>query len=142
MTILPRILTNPAQTAFRSYPVVTITGPRQSGKTTLARAAFADKPYANLENPVTREFAEQDPVGFLNQFPDGAVIDEIQRVPGLLSFIQVIVDERQQNSLFPDRLLWPSLLIYAGETEQLRQGIQVLRVSSLSRHLDSLPSVP
>ena len=86
--------------AFTKYPVVTITGPRQSGKTTLARSTFTDKPYANLENPVTRQFAEEDPVAFLGQYPEGAIVDEIQRVPDLLSYIQVIVDEKRENSLF------------------------------------------
>ncbi len=89
-----------AATAFAKYPVITITGPRQSGKTTLARHTFAGKPYANLENPVTRQFAEEDPVAFLGQYPQGAIIDEIQRVPELLSYIQVIVDEKRENGLF------------------------------------------
>ncbi|NTW57529.1 MAG: AAA family ATPase, partial [Chlorobiaceae bacterium] len=70
------------------YPVVTLTGPRQSGKTTLCRSAFPEKPYSNLERPDTRDFAMTDPSGYLAQFPDGAVIDEIQRVPELLSWIQ------------------------------------------------------
>ncbi len=76
------------------YPVVTVTGPRQSGKTTLCRAVFPDKPYVNLESPDTRQFAVSDPRGFLAQFPDGAILDEIQRAPDLLSYIQPIVDER------------------------------------------------
>jgi len=75
------------------YPVVTLTGPRQSGKTTLCRQAFAGLPYANLEDAATREFAQADPRGFLAQFPDGAILDEIQRVPDILSFVQVLVDE-------------------------------------------------
>jgi len=98
--MIARILAEYAAFIFTKYPVVTITGPRQSGKTTLARATFADKPYANLENPVTRQFAQEDPLAFLNQYPEGAVIDEIQRVPDLLSYIQVIVDEKRRNSLF------------------------------------------
>ncbi len=98
--IIPRTITPYAAEAFAAYPVVTITGPRQSGKTTLARETFTDKPYVNLENPITRQFAQDDPVAFLNQYPDGAVLDEIQRVPALLSHIQVIVDEKGQNSLF------------------------------------------
>ena len=85
---------------FQRYPVVTLTGPRQSGKTTLVRELFNDKPYANLEHPGTREFAQSDPEAFLAQFPEGAVLDEIQRVPSLTSSIQVIVDERRQNGLF------------------------------------------
>ena len=98
--MIPRMLARHAAAVFAKYPVVTITGPRQSGKTTLARATFADKPYANLENPVTRQFALEDPVAFLGQYPDGAVIDEIQRAPDLLSYIQVMVDEQGRNSLF------------------------------------------
>jgi len=76
------------------YPVLTITGPRQSGKTTLCRATFPEKRYVNLESPDTRQFALSDPRGFLAQFPDGAILDEIQRAPDLLSYIQPIVDER------------------------------------------------
>lgn len=75
------------------YPVVTLTGPRQAGKTTVCRQAFAHLPYANLERPDTREFALADPSGFLAQFEHGAVLDEIQRVPALLSWIQARVDE-------------------------------------------------
>ena len=81
-------------------PVVTLTGPRQSGKTTLCRETFPDKPYANLERPDTREFARSDPLGFLRQFPDGAVLDEIQRAPELLSWIQVEVDENPAPGRF------------------------------------------
>lgn len=82
------------------YPVVTVTGPRQSGKTTLCRAVFSEKPYFNLETPDIRRFALEDPRGFLAQCPDGAVFDEIQRAPDLLSFIQGIVDERKHPGLF------------------------------------------
>lgn len=76
----------------KAYPVVTVLGPRQSGKTTLCRIAFPDKPYVNLEQPDVREFALQDPQAFLTQYPDGAVLDEIQNVPSLLSWIQVLTD--------------------------------------------------
>lgn len=88
------------QQSAEKYPVVTIVGPRQVGKTTLARMVFADKPYANLENPDVLAFALNDPKGFLEQFPQGAVLDEIQNAPRLLSYIQVIVDERRQNGMF------------------------------------------
>jgi uncharacterized protein len=77
----------------RKYPVVTVTGPRQSGKTTLCRKVFPDKPYINLEAPDTRQFAVEDARGFLNAYPDGAILDEIQRTPELLSYIQPIIDE-------------------------------------------------
>jgi len=76
----------------RWYPVVAVTGPRQSGKTTLTRATFPDKPYVSLEDVDTRGFAQTDPRGFLDQFPDGAILDEVQRVPELFSYLQGRVD--------------------------------------------------
>ncbi len=85
---------------FKQYPFVTLTGPRQSGKTTLSRAAFPDLDYVNLEAPDTREFAESDPRGFLARIGRGAILDEIQRVPDLLSYLQVRADELGRNSLF------------------------------------------
>ncbi len=85
---------------FQQYPFVTVTGPRQSGKTTLCRAAFPDLDYANLEAPDQRDFAESDPRGFLAQFDDGAIIDEVQHVPALMSYLQVIADEMGRNGLF------------------------------------------
>ena len=81
----------------RRFPIVTITGPRQSGKTTLCQMAFPEKPYVSLEALDTREFAASDPRGFLAQFPTGAVLDEVQRVPDLLSYLQVISDENRRN---------------------------------------------
>jgi len=85
---------------FGQYPFVTVTGPRQSGKTTLCRSVFADLDYANLEAPHVREFAAADPRGFLAQFRDGAVLDEVHRVPDLLSYLQVLADEERRNGLF------------------------------------------
>ena len=78
----------------KSFPVVAITGPRQAGKTTLAKAVFKGKPYVSLENPDEREFAQNDPKRFLARFPNGAVLDEVQRCPSLLSWLQGVVDER------------------------------------------------
>ena len=82
------------------YPVVTITGPRQSGKTTLCRKVFPSKPYANLEAPDVRQFALDDPRGFLAHYPDGAILDEIQRAPDLVSYLQPMVDEDQREGRF------------------------------------------
>jgi predicted AAA+ superfamily ATPase len=79
------------QRAARS-PVVVLTGPRQSGKTTLVRKVFGSLPYRNLEAPDVRERALSDPKGFLSSLPEGAVLDEIQRAPELLSYVQVDVD--------------------------------------------------
>lgn len=86
--------------AARTYPVVTVTGPRQSGKTTLVRAAFEDARYISLENPQHQEFASTDPHGFLAQFQDRVILDEAQRVPKLFSYIQGIVDEHKKNGHF------------------------------------------
>ena len=85
---------------FGQYPIVTVTGPRQAGKTTLCRSTFPQLGYANLEDHDVREFADTDPRRFLAQFPDGAVLDEIQHVPGLLSSLQVLVDEDRRNGQF------------------------------------------
>jgi len=79
---------------------VAVLGPRQSGKTTLARSAFPKKPYVSLESVDTREYAASDPRRFLKDYPSGAILDEIQRAPNLLSYIQGIVDERQQSGLY------------------------------------------
>ena len=85
---------------LRGFPIVTITGPRQSGKTTLAKAIFADKPYASLEDPDIRFFAKEDPRSFLERFPDGAVLDEVQRCPELLSYLQSRVDADGRMGLY------------------------------------------
>lgn len=85
---------------FGQYPIVTVTGPRQSGKTTLCREAFPHLAYVNLEAPDRREFAETDPRGFLARLDEGAILDEIQRVPKLLSYLQVLTDEKGRNGLF------------------------------------------
>lgn len=74
------------------FKVVAVTGPRQSGKTTLVRAIFPDKPYVTLEDPDQRIFALEDPRGFLSTFPEGAILDEVQRTPELFSYLQGVVD--------------------------------------------------
>ncbi len=82
------------------YPVVILLGPRQSGKTTLARSACPGFGYANLEDPELRRLAQEDPRAFLAQFPAPLIIDEVQRVPELLSYIQVEVDRRGETGLY------------------------------------------
>ena len=85
----------------RQYPVITITGPRQSGKTTLCKALFPKRKYFSLENIDTRDYARNDPRAFLNECQkEGAIIDEIQRVPELASYIQEIVDTKDKPGLF------------------------------------------
>lgn len=91
--MIRRTLQEHLERAAERYPVVTMTGPRQSGKTTLARTAFPDRPYVSLETPSEREFAAEDPLGFLARFEKGGILDEIQRAPGLLSYMQGMVDE-------------------------------------------------
>jgi hypothetical protein len=80
---------------LKQYPIVVVTGPRQSGKTTLVRHVCQEKEYVLLEDLDTREFAQIDPRGFLAQYPDGAIFDEVQRCPELLSYLQGIVDREQ-----------------------------------------------
>jgi len=82
------------------YPVITVTGPRQSGKTTLVKKACQQYLYVNLEKPDIRAFATEDPNGFLAQYPGSVILDEVQNVPSLLSYIQVIVDEKQKMGQF------------------------------------------
>ncbi|MBE0502986.1 MAG: ATP-binding protein [Desulfuromonadales bacterium] len=87
-------------TLLRGFPIVTLTGPRQSGKTTLARAIFVDRPYVSLEDPDIRLAAQSDPRSFLERFPDGAVLDEVQRCPELFSYLQTRVDADGRMGLF------------------------------------------
>lgn len=91
--MIERSLTPELMASAGEYPVVTVIGPRQSGKTTLVRRQFPKHAYANLENPELRTLAEQDPKAFLRRYSAPAIYDEIQRVPSLLSWIQVLVDE-------------------------------------------------
>lgn len=82
------------------YPVVTILGPRQSGKTTLAQMTFPDKPYFSMEDPDIRMAAQADPRGFLSRLEGGGILDEIQRLPELLSYLQGIVDKNKKRGRF------------------------------------------
>ena len=89
-----------ARDLWQSYPVLTVTGPRQSGKTTLVKAEFSECEYVNLEQPDVREEALSDARGFLARHPAPVIFDEIQNVPELVSYIQPEVDERGVNSLY------------------------------------------
>jgi len=93
---IERDLTPQLRKAARQFPAITLTGPRQSGKSTLCRAEFPDLPYASLEAPDIRAFAREDPRGFLAQYPAGAILDEVQRVPELPSYLQGIIDADPQ----------------------------------------------
>lgn len=92
--VVPRHLAPTLLRASTQYPIVTLTGPRQSGKTTLLRATFPRHRYASLETPEDRQFATEDPRGFLARLAVPAIVDEAQHVPDLFSYIQVLADER------------------------------------------------
>lgn len=88
-----RELSSVLEEAYRYFSVITVTGPRQSGKTTLIRNMFPHLPYYSLESLDIRSFAENDPIAFLNQNEEGMILDEVHNAPDLLSYIQGIVDE-------------------------------------------------
>jgi len=98
--MIPRQARETALRLARGFPVLAITGPRQSGKTTLARSGFADRAYVTLEDPDQRDQALMDPRGFLARFPEGAVLDEVQRAPDLVSYLQGLVDTRRRMGDF------------------------------------------
>jgi predicted AAA+ superfamily ATPase len=100
VTYIPRNAESRLQHFASGYPVVVVTGPRQSGKSTLVRHAFPEHRYVSLEDLDQREFADTDPRGFLSQFSEGAILDEAQRCPALFSYLQTRVDERQQPGEF------------------------------------------
>src|SRR6202012_2091045 len=95
--MLARQLFNKAKELLSKFPIVAINGPRQSGKTTFARNLCPDYQYVNLELPDERQFALEDPRGFLNTYKGGVIIDEAQYAPQLFSYLQAVTDERKQN---------------------------------------------
>lgn len=131
----------------RKYPVITLTGPRQAGKTTLVQMVFPDYSYCNLEHPEIRELARSDPKALLNNYRAPVIFDEIQRVPQLLSYIQVMVDSRPKkgsfiltgsNQLSLDEAISQSL---AGRTALLRLlplSIKELNDAGISYNRDKL----
>ena len=95
--MIKRDLTPKIIELLKKFPIVAITGPRQSGKTTLSKFIRPYYKYVNLENLSDREFAKTDPIGFLQTYRNGVIIDEIQNVPSLFSYLQIVTDERNIN---------------------------------------------
>jgi predicted AAA+ superfamily ATPase len=129
--------------AARQYPVLTVVGPRQSGKTTLCRKAFPEKPYVTLESADTRDYARSDPRGLLAEYRDGAIFDEIQNAPELTSYLQGDVDERPEPGRF---VLTGSqnLAVTAATSQSLAGRTAVLRLLPTSlrevRRFENPPS--
>jgi hypothetical protein len=98
--MIPRSLAQTIQTKALGFPIISILGPRQSGKTTLARYLFPKYDYVNLENPDSRQLAQNDPRGFFSRYSKYTIIDEAQRVPELFSYLQTIVDQAKINQQF------------------------------------------
>ena len=98
--LINRIVAKKIKKLFKQFPVISIVGPRQSGKTTLVRYAFQDMEYISLEDLDTREYASKDPRGFLLTYKNGCIIDEAQRVPELFSYIQTLVDNKRKSGQF------------------------------------------
>jgi uncharacterized protein len=98
--MIPRIIAAELLAQLEEYPIVTVIGPRQAGKTTLVRETLPDHEYVSLENPETRLIATEDPKAFLKQHAGKTIFDEVQRAPQLLSYLQGIVDENRRNGQF------------------------------------------
>jgi predicted AAA+ superfamily ATPase len=131
--IINRDISQEFHLLLQEYPIVTVLGPRQAGKTTLVRHELPDYAYVSLEDPDERILATEDPRAFLRRFPAKTIFDEIQRVPALLSYLQGIVDEEQLNGRF---VLTGShqLALRAAITQSLAGRTAVLQLLPLSIH--------
>jgi predicted AAA+ superfamily ATPase len=98
--MIERALSRKLRSSARKFPLVAVVGPRQSGKTTLVKTTFPDMPYVLLEDSDTRDYAINDPRGFLSDYPKGAILDEIQRAPQLFSYLQGIVDSQNKEGMY------------------------------------------
>lgn len=131
--IINRDISQEFHLLLKEYPIVTVLGPRQAGKTTLVRYELPDYAYVSLEDPDERILATEDPRGFLRRFPGKTIFDEIQRVPELLSYLQGMVDEEQLSGRF---VLTGShqLALRAAITQSLAGRTAVLQLLPLSIH--------
>ncbi len=137
--MLERTLSNKIISLAQQFPVVTLTGPRQSGKTTLTRMVFKNHEYVSLEEPHEREFALSDPRGFLNKYKDSVILDEIQRAPDLLSYIQTIVDDGVANGQF---ILTGSQQLHLSEKISQTLAGRTAIVNLLPFSMDELQKMP
>jgi len=129
--MFPRKMQGALERFSKSFPVVAITGPRQSGKTTLSRSVFSGLDYVSLEDPIELSFAHEDPKGFLARFSKGAIFDEAQRWPDLFSHLQGMVDEDRRPGRF---VLTGSQQfgLMAGITQSLAGRVGMTRLLPLS----------
>lgn len=127
--MIPRIAAEKVKSLAKSFKAVAIIGARQSGKTTLARSCFPDKTYVSLENPDTRNFALEDPRNFLKKYQNGAILDEVQRTPELLSYLQQILDESEEKGKF----------ILTGSNNFLLQEKITQSLAGRAAYIDLLP---
>jgi predicted AAA+ superfamily ATPase len=129
--MIDRQLTHRASEMLGKYPIITVTGPRQSGKTTLAKLLRPDYRYVSLESLAEREFARQDPKGFLETYQNGVILDEVQYVPELFSYLQVATDERQRTGEY---ILTGSqnFLLMENITQSLAGRVAVFNLLTLS----------
>ena len=125
---------------FKYFPVITLTGPRQSGKTTLIREVFKDLSYYSMENIDNQDFAYNDPIGFLNQDHQGMILDEVQNTPHLMSYIQGIVDEHPERRFILSGSAQFSLMNSITQSLAGRSAVLELLPLSLNEIKDSLPN--
>ena len=140
--MIPRAISSAAQQRLAWYPILSLTGPRQSGKSTLLKSLFPDYEYVNLENPTTRALASEDPIGFLRNKGQHLIIDEAQYVPELFSVVQVLSDECNENGQY---ILSGSqnFLLLKQIKQSLAGRVSLLKLLPLSYHeLSSLDEPP
>lgn len=131
--MIERVLKTRLLELTRKYPIVTLTGPRQSGKSTLLKTSFPIYKYVSLEDPDMRLFATEDPRGFLATYPDKTIIDEVQRVPSLFSYIQTHTDAENKEGMY---LLAGShnFLLMENINQSLAGRTAILRLLPFSHH--------
>lgn len=143
--LIYRNLTSTLSDIFKYLPVITLTGPRQSGKTTLCRRLFGTLPYANLEDVAILVELEQDPKAFIDKYPDGVIIDEAQRYENIFSYLQVAVDEDRMTNANPRRFIVTgssnfALLRNISQSMAGRTAILTLLPLSVKELLNEYPS--